>query len=65
MLMVSNQFQSRGPERVGGGLRPTKTPPPPGANVPAFPFFRGIAGAKLRTLSIYFPGTTTTGLYLR
>ena len=26
---------SRGPERVGGGLRPTKTPPPPGENVPA------------------------------
>ena len=64
--MIFQQFYSRGPERVGGGLRPTKTPPPPpGANVPAFPFFRWIAGAKLRTLSIYFPGTTTTGLFLR
>ena len=51
----------------GGGGPPANedTPPPPGANVPAFPLFRWIAGAKLGTLSIYFPGTTTTGLFLR
>ena len=66
--MIFQQFlQQGGWERVGGGLRPTKTPPPPHPvqTYLHFPFFRWIAGAKLRTLSIYFPGTTTTGLFLR
>ena len=49
VFMVSKQGAGEG----GGGLRPTKTPPPPGANVPALPYFRCIAGAKLRTLSIF------------
>ena len=46
----------------GGGGPPANEDTPP---TRAFPFFRWIAGAKLRTLSIYFPGTTTTGLFLR
>ena len=33
----------------GGGLRPTKTPPPPGVNVPASFFFRTWQEAKPRT----------------
>ena len=60
-----NNFTAGGRRGWGGVSGQRRHPPPPGANVPAFPFFRWIAGAKLRTLSIYFPGTTTTGLFLR
>ena len=61
----STILQQGAGEGWGGVSGQRRHPPPPGANVPAFPFFRWIAGAKLRTLSIYFPGTTTTGLFLR
>ena len=43
VLMVFNQFQiSKQGAGEGGGGSPANedTPPPPGANVPAFPFFR-------------------------
>ena len=42
---------SRGPERVGGGLRPTKTPPPHPVKtyLQEFPFFRTWQEAKPRT----------------
>ena len=56
VLMVFNQFQisKQGAGEGGGGVSGQRRhPPPPGANVPALPFFRCIAGAKLRTLSIF------------